>query len=173
MKSHLHRHQRYAEGLLEELGRPLHSLPGLAHRLLSGAEHLAPLLLAAVLAFAVAALVIARARRRRLARGARLVRIGVPPEVDADGGALLWSALHDLIRPRLARLVSGQPHIAWEISSSESGTSFGLWVPEIIPPGIVERALAAAWPGASVTNQEGDSGICQGNRGSCRTRDSR
>ncbi len=79
--------------------------------------------------------------------------IGVPPDVDAGGALLLWSALHDLLRPRLARLLGGQPHLAWEVAASEMGTVFRVWVPETIPPGLIERAVSSAWPGASTTTE--------------------
>ncbi len=79
--------------------------------------------------------------------------IGVPPDVDPGGALLLWSALHDLLRPRLARLLSGQPHLAWEVAASETGTTFRVWVPETVPPGLIERAVSSAWPGASTTTQ--------------------
>src|SRR5262249_9181177 len=64
--------------------------------------HLALLIAAAatLVALAAARVVWARARQRRLAEGARLLLIGVPPQADAQGGLLLWRALHDLLRPR-------------------------------------------------------------------------
>lgn len=153
MRRRTRRHTRALERLLEEPGRPLHSLPSIAHNALSVAEHLAPVLLAAALALGAGAVVLRRVRRRRLARGARLVRIGVPPELDPASARLLWSALHDLLRPRMARLLAGQPHLAWEVHAEEAGTTFRLWVPEAIPPGLIERAVASAWPGASTSTE--------------------
>ncbi len=89
--------------------------------------------------------------------------IGVPPDVDPGGALLLWSALHDLLRPRLARLLSGQPHLAWEVAASETGTTFRVWVPETVPPGLIERAVSSAWPGASTTTQPaGHDEPCEG-----------
>ena len=99
------------------------------------------------LALVVTAVVLGRLRERRLAAGARLIAIGVPPEVEPEGARLLWSALHDLLRPRLARLLSGQPQLAWEIAAGRGGSEFRIWVPSSVPPGLVERALASAWPG--------------------------
>jgi hypothetical protein len=96
-------------------------------------------------------LVLARVRERRLARGARLLQLAVPPELDPDGALLLWSALHDLLRPRLARLLAGQPQLAWEIAADRGGTHFRLWLPGSVPPGLVERALVSAWPGITTT----------------------
>jgi hypothetical protein len=146
--------RRAIERLLDEPGRPLHSLPSVAHHALSLVEHFGPIVLAVALALGLAALALRRARERRLARGARVVRIGVPPEVDAGGGALLlWSALHDLIRSHFSRLIGGQPHLAWEVAASEGGTTFRIWVPETIPLGLIERAVASAWPGASTSTE--------------------
>jgi len=33
------------------------------------------------------------------------------------------------------------------------GTVFRVWVPETIPPGLIERAVSSAWPGASTTTE--------------------
>src|SRR6266540_1547330 len=104
-----------------------------------------------LLALALALADLRRRRSQRLAAGARLVRVAVPPELDPEAAGLLWKTLHDLLRPRLARLLQGQPHLGWEISADRSGSAFRLWLPGSIPPGLVERALAAAWPGTSVT----------------------
>lgn len=147
------RDSHHLQAWLDEPDRPLRALPGLAQHALVTVEHVAPLL--AVLLVAVWALVLAvgRVRRRRLSEGARQVTIGVPPDVDAGGALLLWSALHDLLRPRLARLLGGQPHLAWEVAASEMGTVFRVWVPETIPPGLIERAVSSAWPGASTTTE--------------------
>lgn len=117
--------------------------------------HLLPVALA-VVAAAIAVLVLrallARVREERLARGARLLELAVPPELDADGALLLWSSLHDLLRPRMARLFAGQPQLAWEIAADEGGSRFRIWIPAAVPPGLVERALASAWPGITTTS---------------------
>jgi hypothetical protein len=60
-------------------------------------------------------------------------------------------SLHDLLRPRLARLFGGQPQLAWEIAADNSGSRFRLWIPAAVPPGLVERALASAWPGITTS----------------------
>jgi hypothetical protein len=108
-----------------------------------------------VCAFAAALLVtrllLARIRERRLADGARLLQLAVPPELEAEGALLLWAALHDLLRPRLARLFGGQPQLAWEIAADNAGSRFRLWIPAAVPPGLVERALASAWPGITIS----------------------
>jgi hypothetical protein len=118
------------------------------------AAHLIPLAIA-VGALAAASLVtrllLTRMRERRLARGARLLELAVPPELDAEGALLLWSALHDLLRPRFARLFGGQPQLAWEIAADRGGSRFRLWLPGAVPPGLVERALVSAWPGITIS----------------------
>jgi hypothetical protein len=103
-----------------------------------------------VLALALVAWLLRRQQARQLAEGARLVRIAVPPELDPQAAAPLWKSLHDLLRPRLARLLQGQPHLSWEIAADRAGSAFRLWIPNAVPPGLVERALLAAWPGASL-----------------------
>jgi len=108
-------------------------------------------LCACAAAFLVARLLLARIRERRLAEGARLLQLAVPPELDVEGALLLWSALHDLLRPRLARLFGGQPQLAWEIAADNTGSRFRLWIPAAVPPGLVERALASAWPGITTS----------------------
>jgi hypothetical protein len=130
-----------------------HALTGLEH----AALHLLPVVLVAVTlaaAFLLVRTLLGRVRERRLADGARLVELAVPPELDVDGALLLWSALHDLLRPRLVRLLGGQPQIAWEIAADRGGSRFRLWVPAAVPPGLVERALASAWPGITMTESK-------------------
>ena len=108
-------------------------------------------LCACAAALLVTRLLLARIRERRLADGARLLQLAVPPELDLEGALLLWSALHDLLRPRLARLFGGQPQLAWEIAADNAGSRFRLWIPAAVPPGLVERALASAWPGITTS----------------------
>src|SRR5439155_1444762 len=86
-------------------------------------------------------LALTRARERKLAKGARLISLAVPPTVEPAGALLLWSALHDLLRPRLTRLLGGQPQLAWEIAADEGGTRFRLWVPRAVPPGLADLVL--------------------------------
>lgn len=146
------RHSSLLVRFLRDPSRELaHALTLFAHTL----AHLLPIALALVAA-AIAALAVrallARMREERLARGARLLELAVPPELDADGALLLWSSLHDLLRPRMARLLAGQPQLAWEIAADERGSRFRIWIPAAVPPGLVERALASAWPGITTTS---------------------
>ena len=107
-----------------------------------------PPALGAVLA-ALAVLVAARrAQRRRMTRGARRVEVLSPPAVDPEGAATLWTNLVALLRPAWRRVIFGQPHLGFELVGSDSGLRISLWVPGGIPPGLVERAVEAAWPGA-------------------------
>src|SRR5271166_578412 len=109
-----------------------------------------------VLAAAAAAVIAGRAhlRRRRhqvLADGARQVVILAPPQADPAGAEALWGHLTGLLRPAWARWWHGQPHLGWEYSwtgGAGGGLRISMWVPGLIPPGLVERAVEAAWPGA-------------------------
>jgi hypothetical protein len=143
---------------LREPSRALaHTLPPLEHT----AVHAVPFALALCALVTVTLAVrflLARLRERRLARGARLLQLAVPPELEVEGALLLWSALHDLLRPRLARLLGGQPQLAWEIAADRGGSQFRLWIPRAVPPGLVERALASAWPGITTTPLEPPAG---------------
>jgi len=144
----------HASPLVRFLRNPGHELARTAAAIAHTLVHLLPVigaLSAIVVALAIARRVLTRLRERRLARDARLLQLAVPPDVDAEGALLLWSALHDLLRPRLARLLAGQLQVAWEIAADQSGSHFRVWIPGSVPPGLVERALAAAWPGITTT----------------------
>ncbi|WP_372495502.1 type IV secretion system DNA-binding domain-containing protein [Saccharopolyspora soli] len=78
----------------------------------------------------------------------RVITVLAPPTVDADGAEAVWSNLVGLVRPMLQRLTTGQPHLAWEYVFGHDGVQLRLWVPGAVPPGMVERAIEAAWPGA-------------------------
>ncbi|MCK9921217.1 type IV secretion system DNA-binding domain-containing protein [Frankia sp. AgPm24] len=101
---------------------------------------------------AVAGLVAARRflaiRAAGLVADARTVEILMPPEVHPDAAEVFWGQMSGLLRPRWARLRHGQPYLAFEIAAHRSGTAIRLWVPGAVPPGLVERAVQAAWPGA-------------------------
>ncbi|WP_422646770.1 type IV secretory system conjugative DNA transfer family protein [Actinoalloteichus caeruleus] len=79
---------------------------------------------------------------------ARQITVLAPPEVDPAGGIALWSNLVGLLRPGWRRALTGQPHLACEYTFSETGVAISLWVPGRVPPGLAERAIEAAWPGA-------------------------
>jgi Type IV secretion-system coupling protein DNA-binding domain/TraM recognition site of TraD and TraG len=151
-QDHVHWHGRRSETvahLLQNPDAPLHSLGRAASRVGEALVPLAPWLALAGVTAAVLARLAFGLRERRLAHGARVIEIGVPPELDEKAALTLWSALHDLLRPPWRRLLSGQPNISWEIAADQKGTRFRLWTPRAIPPGLLERAIASAWPGAS------------------------
>ncbi|SEF27344.1 TraM recognition site of TraD and TraG [Amycolatopsis pretoriensis] len=105
------------------------------------------------LAVATTAVVIARRRWRRRYHGslvsdARLVTVLAPPTVDPSGAITVWSNLVGLLRPGWRRRFGGQPHLAFELTFTDDGVQIRLWVPGLVPPGMVERAIEAAWPGA-------------------------
>ncbi|MGW4058636.1 type IV secretory system conjugative DNA transfer family protein [Amycolatopsis sp. NPDC004747] len=106
-----------------------------------------------VLVVATTAAVIARRRWRRryhasLITDARLVTVLAPPTVDPSGAITVWSNLVGLLRPGWRRRFGGQPHLAFELTFTDDGVQIRLWVPGVVPPGMVERAIEAAWPGA-------------------------
>lgn len=87
-------------------------------------------------------------RHQRLHDQARVVTILAPPAVDPDGAQAMWSNLVGLLRQLWARILYGQPHLAWEYVFGHDGVQIRLWVPGTVPPNLVERAVEAAWPGA-------------------------
>jgi Type IV secretion-system coupling protein DNA-binding domain len=127
----------------------------LARLLLSALAHYGPVA-GPLLAVAVTAAVAGRAwlRRRQhaaFAAAARQVTILAPPLADPAGAAALWGHLTGLLRPPWARLWHGQPHLGWEYAwagGTAAAMVIRLWVPGTIPPGLTERAIEAAWPGA-------------------------
>lgn len=92
--------------------------------------------------------------QERLHDQARVVTILAPPTVDPDGAEAAWSNLVGLLRPMWARLVGGQLHLAWEYVFGHDGVQIRLWVPGTVPPGMVERAVEAAWPGAHTRTEQ-------------------
>ena len=87
-------------------------------------------------------------RQTHLVRGGRVVTILAPPAVDPAGAIGLWANLVGLLRPAWRRRFGGQPHVAFEYVFTVDGLALRLWVPAAVPPGLVERAIEAAWPGA-------------------------
>ncbi|MFC5827559.1 hypothetical protein ACFPZ3_27165, partial [Nonomuraea insulae] len=82
---------------------------------------------------------------------ARLIEISSPPRSDPEGAVVLWRQLVGLLRPAWKRAFTGQPHLVWEYHGSDAGVRIRLWVPGTIPAGIVEKAIQAAWPGATTS----------------------
>lgn len=134
--------------LLEDPSGTMHQALQSAVRLAGDLAPAAALFGAASVGAAAAALALRWRRQAAMSEGARVVTVLAPPEVDPAGGEALWRNLHDLLRPRWRRLLSGQPHLAFEYAWSEAGLSIRLWVPAAVPPGLVERAVESAWPAA-------------------------
>ncbi len=136
----------------EFITNPRRELAHLAELLIHGLRHAGPVagpaLAAAVIAVAAGREWVLRRRHARLADGARMVRILPPPEADPGGGQALWGNLTGLLRPPWRQLLTGQAHLAWEYAWSPAGVTISMWVPGTVPPGLVERAAEAAWPGA-------------------------
>ena len=65
--------------------------------------------------------------------------------------AALWGHLAGLLRPPLGA-AAGTASRTWAGSTpgpaARGGMAIRLWVPGTIPPGMIERAVEAAWPGA-------------------------
>ena len=114
------------------------------------------LLLAGVVLLLIVGLLMAARllRSRRLAVDGRRIRILAPPDVAAAGASTLWMGLHAILRPLWRRVLLGQPHLAWEVVAEPDSIEFSLWVPRIIPPGLVERAVESAWPGARTETED-------------------
>ncbi|MGO1053664.1 type IV secretory system conjugative DNA transfer family protein [Crossiella sp. CA198] len=89
-----------------------------------------------------------RRNQARLSDRARLVTVLAPPTAEPAGAIALWSNLIGLLRPAWKRLLHGQPHLSFEYDFTIEGLQIRLWVPGVVPPGLIERAVEAAWPGA-------------------------
>jgi hypothetical protein len=127
----------------------------LARLLLAALEHYGPaggpLLAAAVTAVIAGRAYLRRRQHAGFTEAARQVTVLAPPQADPAGAEALWGHLTGLLRPAWARWWHGQPHLGWEYAwagGDAAGMSIRLWVPGTIPPGLIERAVEAAWPGA-------------------------
>ena len=120
----------------------------LGHVLAPLGLRLGPIVIGIALVAGIAVGLIRRREAARMAEGARLVRVLAPPEVDPEGAATLWSNLVALLRPAWRRVLGGQPHLGFELRADRAGLGIAIWVPGVVPPGLVERAVEAAWPGA-------------------------
>ncbi|MBV7706502.1 DUF87 domain-containing protein [Nocardia nova] len=98
---------------------------------------------------------LAGVRRRRLGAGARRITVMTPPEVDSKAANALWAHLIGQLRPAWKRTLFGQPHLGFEYTiTPEDGAAIRFWVPGVVPPGLVERAIASAWPGAHTDTED-------------------
>jgi len=123
-----------------------------ARVLLEAARHqgpvAGPVLAAALITVAAARRWLRRRQHAALAADARVITVLAPPLADPAGGQALWGHLTGLLRPPWARLWHGQPHIGFEYAWAGPVMTISVWVPGIVPPGMIERAIEAAWPGA-------------------------
>ena len=94
-----------------------------------------------------------RWRSNRLTHGARVIHISLPPVVEPSSAAAWWAHQTGLLRPTWKRLLLGQPHIAFEYVADAAGVRIQVWVPGAVPPGMVEKTIRAAWPGATVKTE--------------------
>lgn len=112
-------------------------------------------LAALVAAVVLTTMLVRSVRRARLGRGARQVTILCPPTMEPRAAQALWSHLVGLLRPHYKRVLFGQPHLGFEYRvTGDAGVTLALWVPGSVPPGLVERAVASAWPGARTRTLE-------------------
>src|SRR5205823_3454534 len=87
--------------LLRDPAGQLHHLLTLIQRALAEALPYLGAIAGLAVALTLALWLLRHQRTRRLAEGARLVRIAVPPELDPEAAGVLWKSLHDLLRPPL------------------------------------------------------------------------
>lgn len=107
-----------------------------------------PVLVAGVAFLVVGRVVLAVTRRQRSA-GAHLVAVAPGPDVEPAGAEALWNGLHGVLRRSgLAGLVSGRPHVGFEVGVEAGRLRFGVWVPARVPASRVARVVEAAWPGS-------------------------
>lgn len=141
------------------LHNPLSILKDLGDAVRDWAMHYGPRVAVGVAALYIgilaARLVVLRLRHRRFARGARTIEIMPPPEVAMTGAETLWATMLGLLRPAWSRLLFGQPHLAFEYDADRDGVRIRIWIPGTVPPGLVERAIEAAWPGTHTATHYG------------------
>ena len=105
--------------------------------------------LVAVVALVLAARIVLAVIRHQRAGGGHVVSVAPGPEVEPTGADALWNGLHGVLRRGgLAGMVSGRPHVAFEVGFSSGRLRFGIWVPATVSAGRVARVVEAAWPGA-------------------------
>lgn len=143
-------------GRIEQLVLTPHRLlDRLTNALAAAGTTTATVLVALVAATMLLAAVMRWVRRERLARDARQVVVLCPPTMNARAAQAFWSHLVGLLRPAWKRLLFGQPHLSFEYRvTGEGGITLAVWVPASVPPGLVERAAASAWPGARTRTLE-------------------
>lgn len=99
---------------------------------------------------------------RRHSGGGHLVHIQAPPEVDPRGAARLWANLAGLGQRRWKRRWKGQSHVVWEYAWRGNELDIRVWTPDALRAAFVQRAVAAAWPGAVCEITPSDEPLPQG-----------
>lgn len=113
---------------------------------------------ACALAIIVGLVVIAlRVSRRTALSPGVLYEVDLPPNTEPKAALMMWTNLHDLLRPRWKRLIGGQPHLSFEMLWQRSRLTFRVWVHVELSCEMVERAVASAWPGAAVRRVDDES----------------
>ncbi|WP_017623413.1 type IV secretory system conjugative DNA transfer family protein [Nocardiopsis chromatogenes] len=134
---------------------------------IAGTELMALLLRVGLAALGAAVAGIALVHAFRWARhllqedGARVVEVLPPPTAAMEGAQAFWAQAMGLLKPRWQRLFL-QPHLAWEYTATTGGVRIQIWVPGTVPPGVIERAAAACWPGATTRTRTAAPPIRQG-----------
>lgn len=144
-------------------GRVLQSLSDFA----GGALTTLLIVTAVVIFVVVVAKVLFWIRDRRLAAGGRIVRIVPPPEVTPKAAQVFWMGMLSLLRPWWKRLILGQPFLVWQIEGRHEEIGISVWVPKRVPPGLVERAAEAAWPGSRAIAAESETFVSEGSTAVC------
>jgi hypothetical protein len=108
-----------------------------------------PFAMALVALVVVAGIVVAFSRRQGSTASGQLVTVAPGPEVDAAGAEVFWNALHGVLRRNWrAALLTGRPHVSFEVSRSNGRLRIGIWVPPHLSAQRVANAVEAAWPSA-------------------------
>ncbi|MGW7514165.1 type IV secretory system conjugative DNA transfer family protein [Streptomyces sp. NPDC054796] len=103
--------------------------------------------------------------RHQMHANTRLVSVLTPPTADPTGAGALWANLLGLLRPAWRRRLASQPHVAWEYVFDRETIRIRVWVPGLVPPGMVERAIEAAWPGAHTRTAPAPPPVAHGSKG--------
>ncbi|WP_241376446.1 hypothetical protein [Glycomyces sp. L485] len=97
--------------------------------------------------------VLHRRQIRRWRERGQWVSVAAPPEIDPDGAVQLWRHLAQIERGPWKRWWCGQPHLIFEYRFDGPRLRVRIWVPGGVSVPLVRHAVAAAWPGAAVTNE--------------------
>ncbi|MBD2896230.1 hypothetical protein amrb99_51740 [Actinomadura sp. RB99] len=126
-----------------------------AHQIPALVTHDGPIVVAAVgaaaLAYRAALEALWQWQAPKFDRGARLITVSIPPQVDPASAPTWWAHQTGQLVPKWKRWLQRQPHLAFEYVADASGVRVQIWVPGTVPPGMVEDTIQAAWPGATTT----------------------